>query len=267
MDGRPDATSPVKLKGVEPKMHGKVSIEVSNPGSLTIYVKNVRKQDSAKYSDGVPRNGHISQHNGVLVAHAPPLDRHESHERQNAQQRVRPLDLVNVLEQVDPRRNELVGLATLDAQQSAQLSAGDGHCRGIHESAHGGHGQELHEESQVEEAEQEDDAPADEGREHSQVCVEFGDNREGHDGEDGGGTDGEVLGAAEEEVHEAAHEAGIEAVLCRQSCQCGVRNALRDDRQRDSQACDNVGHDVGSFVLWQPDDDRQVTSEALHAEQ
>ena len=48
----------------------------------------------------------------------------------------------------------------------------------------------------------------------------------GHDGHDGGGADGDVLGAAEDAVAEAAHEGGVEAVLGGQAGYDGVGDTL-----------------------------------------
>ena len=48
----------------------------------------------------------------------------------------------------------------------------------------------------------------------------------GHDGHDGGGADGDVLGAAEDAVAEAAHEGGVEAVLGGQARHDGVGDTL-----------------------------------------
>ena len=48
----------------------------------------------------------------------------------------------------------------------------------------------------------------------------------GHERHDGGGSDGDVLAAAEHAVHEAAHEGGVEAVLGRQPGNDGIGDTL-----------------------------------------
>ena len=83
----------------------------------------------------------------------------------------------------------------------------------------------LDQETQVEQSTDELDETGEEGQGGRLVRVSPG-VVVGHDGHDGGGADGDLLGSAQQAVSEAWHEAGVEAVLHGQAGEGGVAYTL-----------------------------------------
>ena len=142
-------------------------------------------------------------------------------------------------------------------QETLPLATSDGEGRGRGEPGDHGHGDEVYQEAELEEAAQQDDDPGEEAQEDGVLRPVLGVDA-GHQGHDGRGADGDVLAATEHAVGEAAHEGGVEAVLGREPGHDGVGDALRDDGEANSEAGNEV-RDTGAEVIpRQPVQDRQL---------
>ena len=101
-----------------------------------------------------------------------------------------------------------------------------------------------------------------------------------HERHDGGGPDGDVLGAPEHDVNEAAHEGGVEAVLRLQArhqrvgdtwqVECLAQRwryddvTLRYDGEADGDPGDGVRHGVIQVVVRQPAQDGEAGLHTRH---
>ena len=85
----------------------------------------------------------------------------------------------------------------------------------------------------------------------------------GHQGHDGGGSDGDVFTGPEDTVNKTSHEGGVEAVLRRQPGHHSVGDALGDHGQPDCQAGDQVRDGRVEVVLRQPSGNGQPLVQAF----
>ena len=144
-----------------------------------------------------------------------------------------------------------------DAEESLDLAAGDGKGRRGGEARDNRYGDEVYEETKLEDSEEEDDDSREEGEENGVVgseSFEFSllEDIAGHDSHDGSGTDGDVLDTAEDAVHEAAHEGRVEPVLRGKVGHDGIGDTLGDDGETHGDTSDGIGDGVVHIVLGQP---------------
>ena len=128
---------------------------------------------------------------------------------------------MDVFENVDVVPNDAgyFGLVLdVETEDFFDLTRRDRDCRSGGEPGDDGDGEELDEESELEQTEEKDDDAGGEGQQDGQLRrsvfrpVPLGVLRR-HEGHDGGRPDGDVLGAAKDAVDETAHESRVEAVL------------------------------------------------------